>query len=107
VNELVAYGLANEMAPSLNHSKAVHLEADQYHQMMSEPNTVIVDVRNAYESAIGHFAPPEGGAQLIDPKMRNSHEFPKWLNAPETKKMLTGKKVRAPAHLTVPTMVSR
>ena len=24
-----------------------------------------------------HFAPPVGGAELIDPKMRNSHEFPK------------------------------
>lgn len=54
---------------------------------------VIIDVRNAYESAIGHFAPPEGGAELIDPKMRNSHEFPKWLNAPETKQKLQGKKV--------------
>jgi len=50
-------------------------------------------VRNAYESAIGHFQPPPGGAELIDPKMRNSHEFPKWLNMPETKKRLEGKKV--------------
>ena len=34
-----------------------------------------------------------GGAKLIDPKMRNSIEFPKWLNSNETKKELTGKKV--------------
>lgn len=59
----------------------------------SVSHSVIVDVRNAYESAIGHFQPPEGGAQLIDPKMRNSHEFPKWLNAPETQQQLTGKNV--------------
>jgi uncharacterized membrane protein len=32
-------------------------------------NTVIIDVRNAYESAIGHFAPPENGAELIDPEV--------------------------------------
>ena len=61
---------------------------------MSEPNTVIIDVRNAYESAIGHFQPPPGGAELLDPKMRNSHEFPKWINAPETREKLQGKKVR-------------
>jgi predicted sulfurtransferase len=54
---------------------------------------VIIDVRNAYESAIGHFQPPPGGAELLDPKMRNSHEFPKWINAPETREKLQGKKV--------------
>lgn len=41
----------------------------------------------------GHFQPPETGAKLIDPKMRNSIEFPKWLNSEETKKQLEGKKV--------------
>ena len=61
--------------------------------MMQQKNTVIIDVRNAYESAIGHFAPPPGGAELIDPKMRNSREFPKWLHAPETQKKLDGKNV--------------
>ena len=93
VDELVAYGLAGEKAPSLQHNSAQHLDADAYHQMMSSSDAVIIDVRNAYESAIGHFAPPPGGAQLIDPKMRNSHEFPKWLNMPETKELLQGKKV--------------
>mmetsp|Transcript_5047 Transcript_5047/g.6374 ORF Transcript_5047/g.6374 Transcript_5047/m.6374 type:complete len:373 (-) Transcript_5047:1521-2639(-) len=61
--------------------------------MMEQPDTVIIDVRNAYETAIGHFQPPKGGAEFLDPKMRNSHEFPKWLNSPETKKKLNGKKV--------------
>ena len=54
---------------------------------------MVIDVRNAYESAIGAFKPPEGGATLIDPKMRNSIEFPKWLNSKETQKQLHGKKV--------------
>ena len=91
--ELVAYGLAGAKAPSLSQFGGTHLNATDYHQAMKDPNTVIVDVRNAYESAIGHFAPPEGGATLLDPKMRNSIEFPKWLNAESTKKELTGKKV--------------
>ncbi len=93
VDELVGYGLPVQVAPALKTSNARHVEADEYHQLMSEPNTVIVDVRNAYESAIGHFEPPEGGAKLIDPKLRNSHEFPKWLQAPATQEQLQGKKV--------------
>eukprot|EP00985_Skeletonema_marinoi_P025273 scaffold18427_cov103-Skeletonema_marinoi.AAC.2 len=92
-NELVAYGLAGDKAPSLKKFAGEHLEADDYHKAMQDPDTVIIDVRNAYESAIGHFQPPEGGAKLIDPKMRNSIEFPKWLNSDEAQKQLTGKKV--------------
>ncbi|KAL3782599.1 hypothetical protein ACHAWO_008250 [Cyclotella atomus] len=92
-NELVAYGLVGEKAPSLKQFGGTHLEADEYHEAMKDPEAVIIDVRNAYESAIGHFQPPETGAKLIDPKMRNSIEFPKWLNSEETKKQLEGKKV--------------
>mmetsp|Transcript_25839 Transcript_25839/g.39700 ORF Transcript_25839/g.39700 Transcript_25839/m.39700 type:complete len:559 (-) Transcript_25839:169-1845(-) len=92
--ELVAYGLAgDDKAPSLEHFAGEHLEAAEYHKAMAEPDTVIVDVRNAYESAIGNFKPPPGGAELIDPKMRNSIEFPKWLNDPRTQEKLNGKKV--------------
>lgn len=53
----------------------------------------MVDVRNFYETKLGAFQPPPGGAKLIDPKLRNSIEFPKWLAAPETQKKLDGKKV--------------
>jgi predicted sulfurtransferase len=92
-DELVAYGLGGDAAPSLNDNDTLHVEATKYHKMMQKKDTVIIDVRNAYESAIGHFAPPEGGAQLLDPKMRNSREFPKWLNAPETQQKLDGKNI--------------
>ncbi len=60
---------------------------------MQDKDTVIIDVRNAYESAIGSFKPPPGGAELIDPKMRNSIEFPKWLNDPKTAEKINNKKV--------------
>jgi predicted sulfurtransferase len=83
----------SDKAPSLKKFAGEHLEADEYHKAMQDPETVIIDVRNAYESAIGNFQPPENGAKLIDPKMRNSIEFPKWLNSEETQKQLTGKKV--------------
>ena len=69
------------------------MEADEYHRAMEDPDAVIIDVHNAYESSIGGFRPPEGGAELIDPKMRNSIEFPKWLNSEETRERINGKKV--------------
>jgi hypothetical protein len=43
---------------------------------------VIIDVRNVYETSIGHFDPQTrkaAAAQLIDPKMRQSTDFPGWL----------------------------
>ncbi len=39
-------------------------------------------MRNVYETSIGHFNPQTGNAaaaQLIDPKMRQSTDFPGWL----------------------------
>jgi len=91
--ELVAYGLPVELAPSLKENETKHVEAHEYHKMMSEPNTVIIDVRNKYETDIGHFQPPPGGAEFIDPKVRNSHELPKWLNKSDVQEKLQGKKV--------------
>lgn len=93
VDELVGYALDGVKAPSLNHHSGKHLEAIDYHKQMENKDTVIIDVRNAYESDIGHFQPPEGGAELLDPKMRTSQDFPKWLNAPETKDKLKNKTV--------------
>eukprot|EP00658_Telonema_sp_P-2_P072836 TRINITY_DN61929_c0_g1_i1.p3 TRINITY_DN61929_c0_g1~~TRINITY_DN61929_c0_g1_i1.p3 ORF type:complete len:137 (+),score=44.89 TRINITY_DN61929_c0_g1_i1:324-734(+) len=92
-NELVAYGLDGDKAPLLHHNSSKHLDALEYHEKLKKPDTVVIDVRNAYESDIGHFQPPPGGAELIDPKMRNSHEFPKWLALPETQAKLEGKHV--------------
>jgi predicted sulfurtransferase len=31
----------------------VHLPATEYHKKLAEPNTVVIDVRNTYESDIG------------------------------------------------------
>ena len=93
VEELVAYGLEGVKAPSLKHHSGKHLEAHEYHKQMQQKDTVIIDVRNAYESDIGHFQPPPGGATLLKPQMRNSLDFPKWLNAPETKEQISGKTV--------------
>mmetsp|Transcript_27059 Transcript_27059/g.64647 ORF Transcript_27059/g.64647 Transcript_27059/m.64647 type:complete len:796 (+) Transcript_27059:272-2659(+) len=94
VDELVAYGLDGPTkAPSIKQFGGTHLTAIDYHDALKDPNTVVVDVRNAYETAIGTIRPPPGGAKLLDPKMRNSHEWPKWLASKETQQQLHGKKV--------------
>ena len=49
-DELVGYGLANELAPKLAPSKARHLDAVEYHAAMQQKDSVVIDVRNAYES---------------------------------------------------------
>jgi len=92
VDEIVNYGLAGSRAPSV-HKTGVHLEPEAYNKKMKESNTVIIDVRNHYEAAIGQFQPPSSGAQYIDPMMRKSTEFPVWLDKPETKEILRGKQV--------------
>jgi len=91
VDELVNYGLAGSKAPPIAKT-GTHLEPEDYHaKMEKEENTVVIDVRNRYESAIGRFDP--GTAELIDPMMRKSTEFPVWLDRPETREKLRGKQV--------------
>ena len=90
VTELVNYGLSGTRAPPHQYS-GTHLDPQAYHAKMQESNTVMIDVRNHYEAAIGHFAPPT--AQWVDPKMRKSTEFPIWLDKPDTKASLQGKQV--------------
>lgn len=93
VVEIVNYGLAGSRAPEISKHGGTHLQPADYHKKMCEKDTVIIDVRNHYEANIGRFDPPKGGAQMIDPMMRKSTEFPMWLDRKETKEMLRGKQV--------------
>ena len=93
VKELVFYGVRENAAPLA--MGGVHLRPQEYHEKMQEKETVIVDVRNSYEAAIGRFVgqEQEGGAEYIDPKMRKSTDFKGWLDKPETQEKLKGKQV--------------
>lgn len=110
VTELVHYGLEGDKAPPIQSYSGVHLEPAAYHQKLAEPDTVVIDVRNHYEAAIGRFDPPSNDAtttsdnnnnssnnttakKFLDPKMRKSTEFPVWLDSDETKEKLRGKQV--------------
>ena len=91
VVELVHYGLEGSKAPPIAKYQGTHLEPKDYHEKLAEKDTVVIDVRNHYEAAIGRFAPPN--SQWLDPKMRKSTEFPAWLDKPETMEMMRGKQV--------------
>lgn len=91
VSELVNYGLDGEKAPPIQRYSGTHLEPEEYHKKLAESNTVVIDVRNHYESIIGHFDAPN--SEFIDPNMRKSTEFPVWLDQASTKEQLRGKQV--------------
>jgi len=90
VTELVHYGLDGEKAPPIEYT-GVHLQPADYHEKLAQEDTVVIDVRNHYEAAIGRFAPPN--SKWLDPKMLKSTEFPVWLDKDSTKQELKGKNV--------------
>ncbi|GGD79725.1 oxygen-dependent tRNA uridine(34) hydroxylase TrhO [Planktosalinus lacus] len=51
--KIVADGLNDETFDVTN--KGVHLKAKEFNQLLEDPNTIVVDMRNHYESEIGHF----------------------------------------------------
>ncbi|MBO3115173.1 rhodanese-related sulfurtransferase [Winogradskyella sp. DF17] len=51
--KIVADGLNDKTFDVTN--KGVHVGAEQFNQLIEDPDTVLVDMRNHYESEIGHF----------------------------------------------------
>lgn len=52
-NKIVADGLNDNAFDVTN--KGVHVNAEKFNELIEDPNTVLVDMRNHYESEIGHF----------------------------------------------------
>ncbi|BEV05583.1 rhodanese-related sulfurtransferase [Chryseobacterium gambrini] len=65
-NKIVADGLNDETFDVTN--KGVHLRAKEFNSLLEDPNTIVVDFRNHYESEVGHF---EGA---ITPDVENFRE---------------------------------
>jgi len=51
--KIVADGLNDDTFDVTN--KGVHVDAARFNELINDPNTVLVDMRNHYESEIGHF----------------------------------------------------
>ncbi|MAU71063.1 MAG: hypothetical protein CML04_03120 [Pseudozobellia sp.] len=52
-NKIVADGLNDRTFDVTN--KGVHVSAEEFNALIEDPDTVLVDMRNHYESEIGHF----------------------------------------------------
>ena len=52
-NKILADGLNDDSFDVTNIGK--HLDAKSFNEMLADPNTICVDMRNHYESEIGHF----------------------------------------------------
>lgn len=52
-HKIVADGLDDGAFDTTNVGK--HLDAEEWNEAMEDPNTIVVDMRNQYESEIGHF----------------------------------------------------
>ena len=52
-DKIVADGLDDATFDVMN--KGIHLGASDFNKMLDDPNTIVVDFRNHYESEIGHF----------------------------------------------------
>ena len=50
-----------------------YVEAKDWNDLISDPDTIVIDTRNDYETAIGIFR----GA--VDPKTKTFREFPRWV----------------------------
>lgn len=52
-NKIVADGLNDDTFDVTN--RGIHLSAEEFNKLSNDPNTIIVDMRNHYESEVGHF----------------------------------------------------
>ena len=82
VTELVTYGFergALKGAGAIEQG-GTHLPPQQWHDKAAEDNTVLIDVRNANENALGRFQSLNDAKRVLDPYMRVSTEFPEWID---------------------------
>ena len=52
-HKIVADGLNDETFDVTN--KGIHLKAKDFNDLLEDPNTIVIDMRNHYESEVGHF----------------------------------------------------
>jgi len=83
-NKIVADGLEDGTFDVTNVGK--HLTAKEFNEALNDPNTVVIDMRNHYESEVGHF---EGAlCPEVDTFREELPEVEKMLKGQEDKKVL-------------------
>lgn len=81
-----------EVQVSVSEGKSTSADADSPHGKLTEgwrigttdlaieANTVLLDVRNVYETRIGRFVPPQG-VEFLEPKVRQYSDLPGWIDS--------------------------
>jgi len=80
VNEIVATGNSSNLeVGDIAEYGGRHLSPHEFHSSLSkaDSDTVLIDVRNTFEHAIGHFT-TGAGLSAIEPKMQAFTEFDAW-----------------------------
>jgi UPF0176 protein len=66
-------------------SVGTYVQAQDWNALISDPDTIVIDTRNDYETAIGTFA------NAVDPQTKTFREFPQWVE--NHREELEGKKI--------------
>ena len=82
--EIVTIGL-----PGINPNKKVgtYVKPDDWNDLISDPNVVVIDTRNKYETKIGSFQ------NALDPETSSFREFPDWVKKFKSSKENANKKI--------------
>ncbi|OUW78694.1 MAG: hypothetical protein CBD77_03775 [bacterium TMED217] len=82
--EIVAYGLSKELYDMNKVGK--HLKPQEFNKAIDEKNTIVIDMRNFYESEVGRFKDAE--IPLVEKSKELLPEVRKMLNGRENKQVL-------------------
>lgn len=82
--EIVTIGL-----PEINPNKKVgtYVRPEDWNDLISDPNVVVIDTRNRYETKIGSFQ------NALDPETSSFREFPDWVKKFKSSKENANKKI--------------
>jgi UPF0176 protein len=81
--EIVTMGIAVDAAAATG----IHVAPADWNALIADPDTILIDARNDYEVALGHF---EGA---IDPETRSFGDFPDWFDAHAAQWRAQGKRI--------------
>ena len=82
--EIVTIGLP-EINP--NDKVGTYVKPDDWNDLISDPNVVVIDTRNKYETKIGSFQ------NALDPETSSFREFPDWVKKFKSSKENANKKI--------------
>ena len=82
--EIVTIGLP-EINP--NNKVGTYVKPDDWNDLISDPNVVVIDTRNKYETKIGSFQ------NALDPETSSFREFPDWVKKFKSSKENANKKI--------------